>query len=47
MLKFIKKYLKGRKQRVLVNGKFSTNTILDVKSGVPQGSISSTICSFY
>ena len=37
MLKFIKEYLKGRKQRVLVNGKFST--ILDVKSGVPQGSI--------
>ena len=37
MLKFIKKYLKGRKQRVLVNGKFST--ILDAKSGVPQGSI--------
>ena len=37
MLKFIKEYLKGRKQRVLVNRKFST--ILDVKSGVPQGSI--------
>ena len=37
MLKFIKEYLKGRKQRVLVYGKFST--ILDVKSGVPQGSI--------
>ena len=37
MLRFIKEYLKGWKQRVLVNGKFST--ILDVKSGVPQGSI--------
>ena len=37
MLKFIKEYLKGRKQRALVSGKFST--ILDVKSGVPQGSI--------
>ena len=37
MLKFIKEYLKGRKQRVLVNGRFST--ILDVKSGVPQGYI--------
>ena len=34
MLKFIKEYLRGRKQRVLVNGKFSTT--LDVKSGVPQ-----------
>ena len=37
MLKFIKEYLRGRKQRVFVNGKFSS--ILDVKSGVPQGSI--------
>ena len=37
MLKFIKEYLKGRKQRVLVNRKLST--ILDVKSGVPQGYI--------
>ena len=37
MLKFIKEYLKDRKQRVLVKGEFST--ILDVKSGVPQGSI--------
>ena len=34
MLKFIKEYLRGRKQRVLVNGKFSTT--LDVKSGVSQ-----------
>ena len=37
MLKFTKEYLQGRKQRVFVNGKFSS--ILDVKSGVPQGSI--------
>ena len=37
VLKFIKEYLRGRKQRVLVNGKFPTT--LDVKSGVPQGSI--------
>ena len=37
MLKFIKEYLKDRKQRVVINGKFSTS--LDVKSGVPQGSI--------
>ena len=37
MLEFIKEYLRGRKQRVFVNGKFSS--ILDVKSGVPQGSI--------
>ena len=37
MLKLIKEYLKGRKQRVLVKGRYST--ILDVKSGVPQGSI--------
>ena len=37
MLKSIKKYLKGRKQQVLVNGKLSTPS--NVKSGVPQGSI--------
>ena len=37
MLKFIKEYLRGRKQRVFVNGKFSS--ILDVKSGVPHGFI--------
>ena len=37
MLKFVKEYLRGRKQRVLVNGKFCST--LDVKSGVPQGSI--------
>ena len=41
MLKFIKEYLRGRKQRVFVNGKFSS--ILDVKSGVPQGSILSPL----
>ena len=37
MLKFIKEYLQGRQQRVLVNGAFSNSCI--VKSGVPQGSI--------
>ena len=37
MLKFIKEYLQGRQQRVLVNGAFSSSCI--VKSGVPQGSI--------
>ena len=37
MLKLIKEYLKGRLQRVLVNGTYSS--ILGVKSGVPQGSI--------
>ena len=33
----IKEYLKNRNQRVVINGKFST--LLEVKSGVPQGSI--------
>ena len=37
MLKFIKDYLQGRKQRVAVNGTLSD--IRAVKSGVPQGSI--------
>ena len=37
MLKFIKEYLQGRQQRVLVKGKLSNTCI--VKSGVPQGSI--------
>ena len=37
MLKFIKEYLQGRKQRVAVNGTLSD--ICAVKSGVPQGSI--------
>ena len=37
MLKFIKDYLQGRKQRVAVNGTLSD--IRTVKSGVPQGSI--------
>ena len=36
MLKFIKEYLQGRKQRVVVNGTLSD--IRAVKSGVPQGS---------
>ena len=37
MLKFIKEYLKDRKQRVVVDNEISCT--LDVKSGVPQGSI--------
>ena len=37
MLKFIKAYLEGRKQQVVVGGQ--TSSILPVKSGVPQGSI--------
>ena len=37
MLKIIKEYLKGRKQRVVINGTLSSP--LAVKSGVPQGSI--------
>ena len=37
LLKFIKEYLKDRKQRVVVDNESSYT--LDVKSGVPQGSI--------
>ena len=37
MLKFIKEYLQGRKQIVVVNG--TQSNICKVKSGVPQGSI--------
>ena len=37
MLKIIKEYIKGRKQRVVINGELSSP--LSVKSGVPQGSI--------
>ena len=37
MLKIIKQYLKGRNQRVVINGTLSSP--LAVKSGVPQGSI--------
>ena len=37
MLNFIKSYLKDRKQRVVVGGKYSK--IASVNSGVPQGSI--------
>ena len=37
MLKIIKEYLKGRKQGVVINGTLSSP--LEVKSGVPQGSI--------
>ena len=37
MFKFIKEYLQGRQQRVLVKGKLSNTCI--VKSGLPQGLI--------
>jgi endonuclease/exonuclease/phosphatase family metal-dependent hydrolase len=37
MLKFVKSYLEGRKQQVVIGGYKSS--ILTVKSGVPQGSI--------
>ena len=37
MLKFIKSYLEGRQQQVVVGGAISSS--LSVKSGVPQGSI--------
>ena len=37
MLKFIKSYLEGRQQQVVVGG--ATSSSLSVKSGVPQGSI--------
>ena len=37
MLRFIKSYLEGRKQQVVVGG--VTSSTLPVKSGVPQGSI--------
>ena len=37
MLRFIKAYLEGRKQQVVVGGQISS--ILSVRSGVPQGSI--------
>ena len=37
MLKFIKSYLEGRQQQVVIGGQKSS--ILPVKSGVPQGSI--------
>ena len=37
MLSFIRNYLIGRSQRVVIGGKFSSN--LSVLSGVPQGSI--------
>ena len=36
-LLWVKSYLSGRKQRVVINGKEST--VLDLKAGVPQGSI--------
>ena len=37
LLLWVKSYLSGRKQRVVINGKEST--VLDLKAGVPQGSI--------
>ena len=37
LLRFIVNYLKGRKQRVIIDGEFSASA--DVDSGVPQGSI--------
>ena len=37
MLKFVKEYLYGRKQRVIIKGFLSGER--SVKSGVPQGSI--------
>ncbi|MCP4460829.1 MAG: hypothetical protein GY816_22820, partial [Cytophagales bacterium] len=37
MLKFIKSYLEGRRQQVVVGGQ--TSSMLPVRSGVPQGSI--------
>ena len=37
MLKFIRSYLEGRQQQVVIGGQKSS--ILPVKSGVPQGSI--------
>ena len=37
LLLWVKSYLSGRKQRVVINGKQST--VLELKAGVPQGSI--------
>ena len=37
MLRFIRSYLQGRQQQVVIGG--TTSTTRDVKSGVPQGSI--------
>ena len=37
LIKFIKDYLSNRKQRVLLNGQFSS--WLPINAGVPQGSV--------
>ena len=41
LLSWIEDYLVGRKQKVLVNGKEST--IIQINTGVPQGSIRSPL----
>ena len=37
LLKWIKSYLSGRKQRVVLDGQMSDRR--DIKAGVPQGSV--------
>ena len=45
LLKFIQDYLRHRKQRVVLDN--IASEVLDVHSGVPQGSILVRFCSFY